>query len=219
MNNINFWSIYAQHITDFISLKRSLGFKYNEEERILSMFDRFIIDQGETSLGLSKELADKWSVRTNNESELTRYAKVLCISQFSSYLRNIGIKSYIPQLPKYPDSNFIPHIFTYEEMNALFKACDSLKLRLRDMGSSIFVMPCLLRMLYATGIRIGEALSLKNKDVNLTGKYLVLSEVKNGKERLVPFNDTLADVCQDYLEHRNRLTQLAANPNGILAVQ
>ena len=206
MNNIDFWSINAQFITDYIALKRSLGFKYNREERILSQFDRFIIDQGETSIGISKNLADKWSVRTNNESELTRYGKIVCISQFSSYLRSIGIKSYIPQLPKHLDSNFIPHIFTYEEMNSLFKASDRLKLRHRDMGSSIFVMPCLIRMLYSTGIRIGEALSLKNKDVNLTDKYLVLREVKNGVERLVPFNDTLADVCQDYLEHRNRLT-------------
>jgi integrase/recombinase XerD len=205
MNNIDFWSINAQHMTDFIALKRSLGFKYNAEERILSQFDRFIIDQGETSIGISKNLADKWSVRTNNESGLTRYAKVVCISQFSSYLRSIGIKSYIPQIPKYPGSNFIPHIFTYEEMNALFEASDRLKLRSRHMESLIIVMPCLLRMLYATGIRLGEALSLKNKDVNLTDKYLVLREVKNGMERLVPFNDTLADVCQDYLENRNRL--------------
>jgi len=167
MKNKAFWSIYAHYITNFIDLKRSLGFKYNEEERILSLFDKFIIEQGETKIGLSKELADKWSVRINNESELTRYGKVVCINQFSGYLRSLGIKSYIPQLPKYPVSTFIPYIFTYDEMNALFKACDNLKLRHRNMGSPMFVMPCLLRMLYATGIRIGEALSLKNEDVNL----------------------------------------------------
>ncbi len=205
MHKVNFWSCYAGHIADFISLKRSLGFKYNEEERVLSLFDRFVTEQGETTIGLSNELADKWSVKMNDESDLTRYGKVLCISQFSSYLRSIGIKSYIPQLPKYPDSNFIPHIFTYKEMNALFNACDILTLRIKDMGSSIFAMPCLVRMLYATGIRIGEALSLKNRDVNLAGKYLILKEVKNGHERLVPFNDTLANVCQDYLAYRNRL--------------
>jgi integrase/recombinase XerD len=205
MNNKDFWSIYASNITDFVALKRSLGFKYKEGERILSLFDRFIIEQGETRIGLSKDLADKWSVRTNNESQLTRYGKVVCISQFSGYLRSLGVKSYIPQLPKYSDSSFIPHIFSYDEMNALFKASDSLRLRLRDMGSSMFVMPCLLRMLYATGIRVGEALSLKNKDIKLTDKHLVLREAKNGKERLVPFTDTFANVCQDYLEHRNKL--------------
>jgi len=205
MNNRDFWSIYAPHLTDFIDLKRSLGFKYKEGESILSSFDKFIIEQGETKIGLSKELADKWSKISNNEMEITRYRKVLYISQFSSYLRGREIKSYIPQLPKYPDSTFIPHIFSYDEMDALFKACDNLKLRNRNMESSIFVMPCLLRMLYATGIRIGEALSLKNKDVNLTDKYLILRRSKNGKEGLVPFTDTLVNVCQDYLGHRNKL--------------
>lgn len=213
MNSVNFWSIYAGHITDFVSFKRSLGFKFNEEERILHKFDQFVIGQGEIEVGLSKELADKWSVRTNNESERTRYARVRCISQFSGYLRSIGIKSYIPQLPKYPDSGFIPHIFTYKEMNALFKACDNLVLRVKDMGSSIFVMPCLMRMLYATGIRIGEALSLKNENVNLAGKYLVLKEVKNGKERLVPFSNTLSGVCQEYLVYRNRLPVVDIDKN------
>ncbi len=205
MNNMNFWSIYASHITDFIALKRSLGFKYKEGGKILSLFDRFIIQQGETRIGLSKSLADKWSERTKNESALTRYGKVVCISQFSGYLRSLGVKSYIPQLPKYPVSTFIPHIFSYDEINALFKASDSLRLRLRNMESSLFVIPCLLRMLYATGIRIGEALALKNRDINLTDKYLVLREAKNGKERLVPFTDTLANVCQDYLGYRNRI--------------
>jgi integrase/recombinase XerD len=205
MNNKAFWSIYASNITDFVALKRSLGFKYKVSEGILSLFDRFVIEQGETTIGLTKELADKWSVRTNNESQLTRYGKVVCISQFSSYLRSLGLKSYIPQLPKYPDSTFIPHIFSYDEMNALFKASDSLRLRLRDMGTSMFVMPCILRMLYATGIRVGEALSLKNRDINLIDKLLVIKEAKNGKERLVPFTDTLAKVCQDYLERRNNL--------------
>lgn len=205
MNKKNYWSIYAPYITDFVDLKRSLGFKYIWGERIFSLFDRFIIEQGETKIGLSKELADKWSVRSNNESKISRYRKVVCISQFSGYLRSLGVNSYIPQLPKYPDSNFIPYIFSYDQMDALFKACDNLKLRQRNMQSSVFVMPCLLRMLYATGIRIGEALSLKNKDVNLTDKCLILREVKNGKERLVPFTNALANVCQDYLEHKNKL--------------
>ena len=205
MNNKGFWSIYAPYFTDYIDLKRSLGYKYTVGEGTLSSFDQFIIEQGETKICLSKELVDKWSERKIHESEMTRYRKVICIRQFSEYLRSRGLKSYIPQLPKYPNSTFIPHIFSYDEMDALFKACDNLKFRQRNMESSMFVMPCLLRMLYATGIRIGEALSLKNKDVNLTEKYLVLRITKHGKERLVPFTDTLANVCQDYLEHRNKL--------------
>jgi len=66
-------------------------------------------------------------------------------------------------------------------------------------------MPCLLRLLYGTGIRISEALSLKNKDVNMSWRCLALKDTKNGKDRLVPMSDSLTVVCKDYLEHRDKL--------------
>jgi site-specific recombinase XerD len=42
-------------------------------------------------------------------------------------------------------------------------------------------------MLYGTGIRVGEAVSLKVKDVNLDEQYLIIRDSKNGKERMVFF--------------------------------
>ena len=205
MRNRVFWSILAPYITEFIAFKRSLGYKYEEEERMLSNFDKFILEQNQTSIGLSKHITDKWSERRNNESELTRYGRMVYLCQFSRNLRNSGIKSYIPQLPKYPDCTFIPYIYSYDEIAAIFKACDNLRSKKRDMNSPLFVMPCLLRMLYATGIRIGEALFIKNKDVNINEKCLTLRETKNKKDRLVPFTDSLASVCMDYLKQRNKL--------------
>lgn len=219
-----FWSIYAPYISEFIDFKRSLGYKYGEQERILSNFDKFILEHGYNSIGLSKEVTDKWSERHHNESELTIYNRMVCITQFSGYLRNLGIKSYIPQLPKYPGCTFIPYIYSYEEMAVIFEASDNLRLRQRNMGSSLFIMPCLLRMLYATGIRIGEALALQNKDVNFHDRCLILSGTKNGKDRLVPFTNTLTDVCMEYIDQRNAFPVIGiarednpffVSPNGL----
>ena len=206
-----FYSIHAPYISEFITFKRSLGYKYQEQERMLANFDRFVLEQNLTCVGLLKEVADKWSERRNNEAELSRYGRIVCLCQFAEYLRDRGIKSYLPQLPKYPDCNFIPHIYSYEEIAAIFKACDDLRLKKIDMSSSLFSMPCLLRMLYATGIRVGEALFLKNKDVNMKDKCLTLKETKNGKDRLVPFTDSLASVCKDYLQYRNKLPLIGLN--------
>jgi integrase len=60
-------------------------------------------------------------------------------------------------------------------------------------------------MLYGTGIRIGEALRLLNRDVNLDQQHLTLKATKNTKDRYVPFDNSLANVCSDYLNHRNAL--------------
>lgn len=204
MTSKSFWSVFAQHISDFIGLKRSLGYKYEVEEKTLYIFDRFILDQGHTSLALTKEISDKWADRRHNESDLTIYGKVKVVKQFAQHLHDQGIKTYIPQLPKYPGKNFIPYIYSHEEVNAIFQACDSLRMRHRNVYSCLLIMPCLLRLLYGTGIRIGEALSLKNKDVDING-YLTLKDTKNGKDRLVPMSASLTAVCKDYLQHRDKL--------------
>jgi integrase len=205
MNDKNFFSANALHMAEFISFKRSLGFKYIAEEIMLLRFDRFLLTQDQDCIGLSKQIADKWCERQNNEAELTRYFRIVCILQFANYLRDSGIKAYLPVLPKYPKSTFIPHIYTHDEITAMLKACDNLRLKLKNMRSCLFVMPCLLRMLYATGIRIGEALSLKNKDININDKYLTLRGTKNTKDRYIPFTDTLAATCKEYLQYRNAL--------------
>jgi len=76
MSNKSFWSVFAPHINDFIDLKRSLGYKYQEEERILYTFDQFILDQDHTIPGLTKEISDKWVNRRYNGADLTIYCKV-----------------------------------------------------------------------------------------------------------------------------------------------
>ncbi|NQU51422.1 MAG: tyrosine-type recombinase/integrase [Bacteroidetes bacterium] len=205
MSNKLFWSVFAPYINEFIGLKRSLGYKYKEEERLLYTFDQFILNQDHTNLGLTKEISDKWADRGHNEAELTIYSKVKLVKQFAEYLRDQGIKTYVPKLPKYPERTFIPYIYSHEELNAIFHACDSMRLRCRNVYSCLLIIPCLLRLLYGTGIRISEALSLKNKDVNINGRYLTLRDTKNGKDRLVPISDSLTAVCKDYLEHRDKL--------------
>ena len=68
------------------------------------------------------------------------------------------------------------------------------------MDSTANVIPAMFRLMYGTGIRIGEAVSLKVKDVNFDEGFLITFNSKNGKERLVPFTDTVAHVCRQYRE-------------------
>jgi len=171
----------------------------------ININNQFILNQEHTNLGLTKEISDKWADRRHNEAELTIYSKVKIVKQFAEYLRDQGIKTYVPKLPKYPGCTFIPYIYSYEEMSAIFRACDNLRMRCRNVYSYLLIMPCLLRLLYGTGIRISEALSLKNKDINISERYLTLTDTKNGKDRLVPMSSSLKAVCNDYLEHRNKL--------------
>lgn len=198
-------SIYASYIKEFINMKRSLGYQYVNEETSFMNFDKFLKTQCNSSIGITKELTDLWLEKHPNDSSIHKYKRLAFIKQFSEYLIIQGFKSYVPQLPKYPDKTFIPYIYSYDDICAVFKACDELRLRRRKTNTALLIMPCLLRMLYGTGIRISEALSLQNKDINIDDRYLTISESKNGKQRLVPFTNSLADVCVEYLRQRNKI--------------
>jgi len=195
--------IYTDLIKEYIAYKRSLGFKMEDIEERLRRFDRLTVARKETFIGISKELFDEWNTPFPEESDVNRYIRISMLRQFSFYLQMMGYNSYIPQLPKYK-STFNPYIFTKAEMESIFHASDKLFLKRKYMYSQICVMPTLLRMLYSTGLRVGEALNLKHRHVNLDKGYLVLKGCKNGRDRVVPISTSLEEVCKDYYMYKQK---------------
>ena len=189
--------IYAGMIGQYIAYKRSLGFKMEDVEERLRRFDTLTMERQEHKIGISKELFDAWSCPLPEESESNRYHRISLLRGFSAYLQLAGYDSCVPQMPKC-NSTFIAHIYTKQEIDSIFRECDRLFPRHLHTHSQMCVMPALIRTLYATGIRIGEALNLKHKDVELDTGYLVLHECKNGRERVVPFSLSLREVLRDY---------------------
>lgn len=57
----------------------------------------------------------------------------------------------------------------------------------------------MLELLYATGIRVTELISLKVSDVNLKMSFVVCRD--NGKERVIPFGNQARNALIHYLEH------------------
>lgn len=202
MNNVQ--SIYTPYINEFISFKRALGFKYIEEERMLRRFDAFIMKDNITEVGITKDLFEKWRDSIPDESDNYKYARCVCANQLSIYLSDIGIPSYVSRLPRRRNT-FTPYVFSKQEIDILFKTSDQLESNQRRMDSVIFSIPILLRFLYGTGLRISEALSLNNEDVNLSDDFLVVRDSKSRKERLVPLSGSLSNACKEYLSYKKKL--------------
>ena len=197
--------IYADMIQQYIEYKRSLGFKMEDTDERLRRFDTLTIERKENKMGISKELFDAWSRPFPEESACNRCSRISILRGFSAYLQLTGYDSYIPKMPKY-NSTFTPHIYTKPEIESIFKECDKLFLSRKYMYSQVCVMPSLIRTLYATGVRIGEAIKLKHKDVDLDAGYLVLHECKNGRDRVVPFSLSLREILRDYVLYKQSLT-------------
>lgn len=98
--NRNFKGIYASLIREFVSLKRSMGFKYIGGEFVLTLFDRFTIERNETAIGITKELSDAWCKERDNESNSYHYRRCYILGAFSSFL-NKKESAHIYQEPRH----------------------------------------------------------------------------------------------------------------------
>ncbi len=192
------YSVYADPIKQLITLKRQLGYKYVTGAVILAQIDKFALQRNEESPGITKEFADLWGQKRPEESSHYHYGRIRHLAQLSSLLLDNGIASYVPKLPPYPKERFIPYIFSPKEIQSLFRAIDSLELTQVAKGSSLVCIPPIIRMLYATGLRIGEVVSLKQTDIDLEKQYVKVTDSKNGKQRIIPIDKSLVQVCQTY---------------------
>ena len=205
-------SVYAVHIKDLLDLKQKLGIKYQIGKVLLFQIDKLAEERNEISPGITKDFADFWREKRPNESDQYRYDRVRYLIHFSLFLIDKGIDSYIPKLLPYKLNTFVPYIFTHEEILGIFSAVDALKMPVRSISSSqLFSMPTLFRILYGTGIRIGEALSLKESDINIEERYIRVSDSKNGKERIIPISESLASVCKEYKKWKGQLPFCKSN--------
>ena len=178
----NYSSIYAPYFQGFIKMKQDIGYDVLRTKWIFLEFDRFFAGIGATEIYITGDLIGLWRNTRINDGQRTLYAKYSTWSQFGKYMCNIGHECYIPRLPKAPGKNsFAPYIFSHKQMQDIFSECDSLRLYDKHMSAILFVMPAVVRLLYGTGMRVSEALSLKNRDVDLGGAlYLPAKNQERG---------------------------------------
>lgn len=205
--NQKFNSVFAPFISDFIALKRQCGIRYVAEEKILKQFDRMAAEQNIKKPIITNEFAAKLSESRPNEAKGTRYKRCITLNQFSLYLSQNGYESAKCIAPK-PKKTFIPYIYTRKETDLLLQAADNMRVPYVTHDSICFAMPALLRFLLSTGVRIGEAVKIEDKDMDLANNIFILRDTKNGKERLLPFDESLAKVLRQYERHRNRCNPL-----------
>lgn len=198
-------SIFAPYIELFIHEKELQGYKMTQLKWILLEFDRFMEQIKKDNLFISSADIRKWIATRTNDKPTTLYQKHSAIANFCRFMSLLGYECYIPTLPRNRRSNYSPTIFTHEQVSAIFKVCDKMVMKEHHANSIMIIMPSLLRLLYSTGIRISEALSILNKDVLFERKAIVLNNTKNGYQRLAPINDSLEGVLRQYISYRSRI--------------
>jgi integrase/recombinase XerD len=186
-----------QLIDQYVEFRQSLGERFRIQAVLLRAFARRVgltadvtdvtAEQVRAFLAGTGPLTRAWHNRHQALLGLYRYA----VSR--SYVTSVPLPTFIPKRP--PD--FVPHIYTREELQRLLQATDSYQ-RLRNCLEPVTVRTIIL-LLYATGLRIREALSLNRADVDLDNSLMTVRQTKFFKSRLVPFGTAARQVLIDYV--------------------
>lgn len=182
----------------YLAERRAVGLKMERGEakmaRIAALHDAMDCPQE----SLPKELVEAWCELRPGEAEANRLERVSQIRCLAEYMVRMGHDAYVaPRGQGWRDRGaYEPHIFTDDELAALFAAADRLAgddpCGQRAQGSLV------LRLLYSTGMRCGEACGLAKGDVDLGTNVLVVRHAKNDKDRLVPVHRSVAARMRDF---------------------
>ena len=200
MSNIVFEGPFKQEIQDFISLKRSIGYKYLTEAGILKRFDLFLAENHPDATEMTKEAITGWCAKTMHETAANHCSRASAIRQFTKYLDSIGINTWILPNNYYPvGQQYVPHIYTPDELSRFFKETDKCQPRL-EAPYRHFIMPVFFRLLFSCGLRCSEARLLKVEDVDLSSRVLSVVDSKNHNSRLVPMPNSITQRLVAYAE-------------------
>lgn len=150
--------------------------------------------------------------RRENNSSISRNLSAL--RSFYNYLIDNNITNNNPfnyiSGPK--KEKKLPRYFEYNEFEELFSAIDTdTYYGKRDL--------LILEMLYATGVRVGELVSIKVSDINRDERTIVILG-KGNKERIVHYGEYAEDILDIYLStsynilNKNKLPELFINNKG-----
>ncbi len=104
------------------------------------------------------------------------------------FYRMHGLIDRVPAIRFPKERDRLPIILSPEEVGKLLSSCASLKYK------------TLFTVIYSAGLRISEALNLKEEDVDFRRKTIFVRAGKNGKDRYTVLADGAADLLHRYLE-------------------
>jgi integrase/recombinase XerD len=195
--NILFSSKLGPMMRQFVKEKRSMGFCYDTEERLLGQFDGFIMANGFDDGTLGRRLVLEFSKQFPTEGKNYRNKRMAAVRLLAYYLLSLGVDACIPE-PSGSAETPMPYLMDQQELSRFFLCVDRYSpQRQRDQLFAI-EYSCLFRMIYCCGLRISEACNLRREDVDLSKGALRIMHSKGDKDRMVYLSEDCRLLCRSY---------------------
>ncbi len=190
-----------QAVQEYLTLRRNLGFKLSKPGKLLPAFVKFM-EQHRAS-HITTKLALAWAQQPSTVQPAEWAYRLSVVRSFARHRSATDPRTQIPPygLLPYRPKRARPYLYSIKEIQGLLRAALSLPAR-GSLRSRTY--HCLFGLLSVTGLRLGEALNLEFRDVDLKTGVLTIRNAKFGKTRLIPIHPSTRRALADYLARRNR---------------
>lgn len=202
--NRPFRSPLARHLKAYLEFRLSLGYTSFVNSHAAHDLDHYLLFHGvSTPARLDEALVAGWMHAVPSQAPATKNGKLRFARGFLHYLVRQGLLPDNParRIPYLRQKAHKPYLYTLAEIHALLEAARALQRRYPNRLTG-WTMETMIRLLYACGLRLGEAINLKVADVDFEQRTLSLWKTKFHKERLVPFSPEVALKLRAYLLRR-----------------
>lgn len=192
-------TLYHQ-ANQYLSIRRELGFKLRGQDRLLTSFIDYL--DAEEHRTVCSKTALEWATLPDNVQRIRWAQRLGAVRGLARFLHGIDPSVEVPPLDLLPvrRQRRVPYLYTQNDIAHLLQATSALKPMLRAV-----TYKCLFGLLAATGMRVGEAISLNCNHVDLDTGILRICDTKFRKNRYIPLHSSGIEALCRYAAIRNEL--------------
>lgn len=190
----------AEALDEYLRLRRALGFTLRHAARELPKFVGFL--EREEAGFVTTELALRWAQEDPGASSVTQSDRLGMVRRFALWRAAADPRTEIPIAGLLPRryQRPAPYIYSDEEVERIVSCARRLP---SERGLRGPTFSTLYGLLASTGMRVGEAVGLDRKDVQLRQGVVSVREGKFGKSRFVPVHASASEALANYAARRD----------------
>jgi integrase len=191
-------------VDGYLAERHRLGFELHSQDTLLADFAKFVADRHHHG-PLTVELMVDWVRKGKGGlgTPETWYRRMAILRRFVRYLQQFEPQTEIPEESIFgPEPGRVaPHIYREEEIVDLLAAAHKLGPRWSLRPASF---ETLFGLMASTGLRVSEAIHLRDADVDLKRGMLIVRQTKFAKSRQLPLPPSTVEALARYRQQRIR---------------
>jgi integrase len=200
-------------LEEYVAARRSFGFDLSTSERVLRRFAEFAAAEGVNHV--TADLFLRWKEHFGAANNNTWSARLGMVRGFAGWLQGIDPRTEVPPpgLVSGKLRRSRPYIYSADQIAKIVTGAARLP---SAYGLRGWTYSTLFGLIAVSGLRINEAISLDDADVDLSEAVLLIKRGKNRKSRLVPLSACAAGRLSAYRTERSRILGTSYAPFFLL---